>query len=185
MRLMPRYAFVVLVVFLCGSAPGGEAALTTAARQSPTAAAAKAELKDAKGQPVGNAELTQAANGVLVRIRLSQAPSGARAVHIHETGKCEAPSFESAGGHVNPTKAQHGFHNAKGPHRGDLPNLHIPAGGTLEVEFLASQVSLASGANTLLDADGAALVIHEAADDYRTDPAGAAGGRVACGVITR
>jgi Cu-Zn family superoxide dismutase len=184
MRLMPKsYVLSLLVVVLCGTVSGG--GTVADARQSPTPATATAELKDAKGQAVGKAELTQAANGVLVRLTLSKAPAGARAFHVHETGTCEAPSFESAGGHLNPAKAQHGFHNAKGPHRGDLPNLHIPAGGTLEVEFLASQVSLAPGANTLLDGDGAALVIHEATDDYRTDPAGAAGARIACGVITR
>jgi superoxide dismutase, Cu-Zn family len=185
MRFMSRCSALVVTVVVCGTTSGGGVMLVTNAQQGQTPATARAELKDAKGQTVGKAELTQAANGVLVRLTLSKGPSGARAFHIHETGKCDAPSFESAGAHANPAKAQHGFHNPNGPHGGDLPNLHIPRGGTLEVEFLAANVSLAPGANTLLDADGAALVIHQATDDYRTDPAGEAGDRVACGVVTR
>ena len=147
-------------------------------------ATARATLKDLKGQTVGQAELSTTSKGVLVRLRLTGAPAGAHAFHVHETGKCDAPGFESAGGHFNPSKALHGFHNPKGPHLGDIPNLHVPAGGTFEIEMLVEGVSLDKGGNALLDSDGAALVIHESADDYHSDPAGNAGGRAACGVIT-
>lgn len=116
---------------------------------------------------------------------LAKAPAGVRAFHVHETGKCDAPSFDSAGAHVNPAKAQHGFQNRKGPHRGDLPNLHIPQNGSLDVELLLNGVSLKAGAGSLFDADGAALVLHADADDYKTDPAGDAGDRVACGVVMK
>jgi Cu-Zn family superoxide dismutase len=130
-------------------------------------------------------QLIDTPNGVLLAARLTRAPAGVHGFHLHETGKCDAPSFESAGGHFNPTKGDHGFYAANGPHAGDLPNLHVPADGRLELEVLAAGVSLAAGANNLLDTDGAALVLHAGADDYKTDPAGDAGDRVACGVIVR
>jgi Cu-Zn family superoxide dismutase len=147
-------------------------------------AAARATLKDQKGQTIAEAELSSTSKGVLVRLRLTGAPVGAHAFHIHETGKCDPPGFDSAGGHLNPSKAAHGFHNPKGPHLGDIPNLHVPQGGSLEIEMLVEDVSLDKG-NALLDGDGAALVIHQAADDYHSEPAGNAGPRVACGVIVR
>lgn len=152
---------------------------------APADTAAKAVMKDAKGQTIGQVELTGTPNGVLMRVRLTNAVPGVHAFHVHAIGKCDAPSFESAGDHFNPGKTEHGFHDAKGPHAGDLPNLHVMAGGKLDVEILAPGVTLEDGAKSLFDADGSALVLHAAADDYRTDPAGAAGDRLACGAITR
>ena len=94
------------------------------------------------------------------------------------------PTFESAGGHFNPAGAHHGFSNPDGAHAGDLPNLHV-GGAPTEMEILVPGTTLGSGSTSLLDADGAALVLHGAADDYRSDPAGNAGARIACGVVTR
>lgn len=148
-------------------------------------ATAKAELKDGKGQTIGTADLQGTPHGVLVKLHLTKAPAGQHAFHVHETGKCEAPGFKSAGAHFNPTKAQHGFENAKGHHAGDLPNLHIPENGQLEAELFVAGASLGGGQNDLLDADGADLVLHATGDDYRSDPAGNAGDRVACGEIKR
>jgi Cu-Zn family superoxide dismutase len=120
---------------------------------------------------------------VLLRVSISGLPPGEHAFHIHETGRCEPP-FDSAGGHFNPAGKKHGLLAPEGKHAGDLPNLHVPADGALKLEVLATEVMLAAGsANSLLDSDGAALVVHRDADDYRTDPAGAAGPRIACGVI--
>lgn len=148
-------------------------------------AGATSELKNRDGQTVGRARLTETPNGVLLRVELERAPEGEHAFHIHQTGRCDAPSFESAGGHFNPGKAGHGFHDAKGPHAGDLPNIIVPSGGRLTFEYMADGVTLTGGKAGLLDADGAALVMHAKPDDYRTDPAGAAGDRLACGVIQK
>jgi len=145
---------------------------------------ARAELKDTKGQTVGHAELTDTPRGVLIRLVLENAPGEVHAFHIHAIGKCDPPSFTSAGSHFNPETSQHGFLNPKGAHAGDLPNVHVQA-GRAQVEFLARGTSLKEGANSLFDADGAALVLHAKADDYLTDPAGNAGDRVACGVVTK
>jgi Cu-Zn family superoxide dismutase len=144
---------------------------------------ASAVLKDATGKDVGKATLTLTPSGVLVRLDLTAVPPGDHAFHIHAVGKCEPPKFESAGPHFNPDETKHGLMNPEGPHAGDMPNLHVPAEGKLQVEILNAMVTLSAEA-ALLDADGAALVIHAAADDYKTDPAGNAGDRIACGVIT-
>jgi superoxide dismutase, Cu-Zn family len=143
---------------------------------------ASAVLKDASGKDVGKATLTVAPSGVLVSLDLAAVPAGEHAFHIHAVGKCEPPDFKSAGPHFNPDETKHGLLNPEGPHAGDMPNLHVPADGKLQVEILDPAVTLSAEA-ALLDADGAALVIHAAADDYKTDPAGSAGDRIACGVI--
>jgi Cu-Zn family superoxide dismutase len=148
-------------------------------------ATAKAEIKDAMGKTVGSATLTDSPNGVLVHVTLTAAPPGAHAFHIHSTGKCDGPDFMTAGGHFNPMMKQHGITNPMGMHAGDLPNVQVPAGGALTFDAFASGVTLKAGANSLMDADGSALMLHATVDDYRSDPAGAAGARIACGVVTR
>ena len=157
---------------------------TTAACET-KAESARATLHDAQGQEVGKATLEETPNGVLIALDVSNIPAGPHAFHIHAVGKCEPP-FKSAGGHFNPAHKQHGIENPKGMHAGDSPNLHVPASGKLETEVLATEVTLAGGKdNSLFDEDGSALVIHAGPDDYRSDPAGAAGPRIACGVITK
>lgn len=147
------------------------------------AQSAKATLKDAQGKEVGQVDLVQLTNGVLLRMALKGAPAGERAFHIHAVGKCEAP-FTSAGPHFNPGGHKHGLEAKEGSHAGDMPNLHIPASGDLVIEIVNPMVTLAKGQpNSLFDADGSALVIHAGKDDYRSDPAGNAGDRVVCGVI--
>ena len=145
---------------------------------------AHAELHNEQGQKVGEATLKQTPNGVLVTVDLQALPAGEHAFHIHEVGKCEPP-FKSAGGHFNPTHKQHGMENAKGMHAGDLPNIYVPENGKLKFDVFATAVTLGEGENSLFDADGSALVIHAGADDYKTDPAGDAGARIACGVVTK
>ena len=107
---------------------------------------------------------------------------GEHAIHIHAVGKCEAP-FESAGPHFNPGNHKHGMMAGEG-HAGDMPNLHVPQSGELVVEILNPAITLEKGKpNSVFDADGSAVVIHAKADDYKSDPAGNAGERIACGVI--
>ena len=152
---------------------------------SPVIAAdsASASLKDASGKEVGKATLTATPSGLLIKLDLTAAPEGDHAFHIHAVGKCEPPDFKSAGPHFNPKSSKHGLMNPDGPHAGDMPNLHVAAGGTLSIEVLNPTVTL-SGESALLDEDGASIVVHAAADDYKTDPAGNAGDRLACGVVT-
>jgi len=145
---------------------------------------AKASLKDTQGKDVGQVQLIQTPNGVLLKMALKGAPPGERAFHIHAVGKCEPP-FTSAGPHFNPASHKHGMEAKEGSHAGDMPNLHIPASGELVVEIANPMISLVKGQpNSLFDADGSAIVIHAGADDYKTDPTGNAGDRVACGVVT-
>jgi Cu-Zn family superoxide dismutase len=149
-----------------------------AAAQTATAA-----LKNANGGDVGTAEMTQTPAGVLIKLSVKGLPPGDHAFHVHAVGKCEPP-FESAGPHFNPANKKHGLMATDGPHAGDMPNLHIPAAGELVVEVLNNSVTLEKGKpNSVFDSDGSTLIIHAGVDDYKTDPAGNAGGRISCGVI--
>ena len=146
--------------------------------------AAVARLVGDKGQVVGNAVLTQESGGVRILLDVAGLEPGDKAVHIHEVGRCDPPSFDSAGAHFNPTKAEHGTSNPRGPHAGDLPDIAVNTDGKGHLEATAKLATLDKKvAASLFDADGSALVVHERADDKRTDPAGNAGARLACGVI--
>jgi Cu-Zn family superoxide dismutase len=159
------------------------AALAVAALPLPASAElATAALKDGSGKAVGDVDLVQTPAGVLLRLRVKGLPPGERAFHIHAVGKCEPP-FESAGPHFNPGNHKHGMMAGAG-HAGDMPNLHVPQSGELAVEVVNAAVTLEKGKpNSLFDNDGSAIVIHAKADDYKSDPAGNAGDRIACGVI--
>ncbi len=142
-----------------------------------------AALKDASGNSVGEAQLTQADDGIHVRIQVTGLEPGEHGAHVHAVGRCDAPDFASAGGHWNPTGHQHGRLNPQGQHQGDMPNLTAAADGSGTLDFTIPDATLRGGDHALLDTDGAALVLHAGPDDYRTDPAGNSGGRIACGVI--
>ena len=158
--------------------------LACAVSMSAHAQTAKAPVKDAAGKDVGTVELTQTAHGVLLKLSLKGIPAGEHAFHIHAVGKCEPP-FTSAGGHFNPASKKHGMAAADGPHAGDMPNLHVPASGELVVEIANPAITLAKGQpNSVFDADGSAIIVHAGVDDYKTDPTGNAGDRIACGVIS-
>jgi len=147
-------------------------------------AVASATLKNAEGEQVGQVILDETPNGVLVRARFTDLPSGTHGFHIHQTGKCEPP-FESAGGHYNPTGVSHGFNSKDGAHSGDMPNLVVPDSGKIEIDYFLEGVRVNDGSKGILDQDGSAVIVHANADDYHSDPAGAAGARIACGVVEK
>ena len=155
-----------------------------AATSASAAEQAIARMTDAEGHHMGIVELTQTPTGVLLSARLEPLEPGMHAVHIHETGKCDAAEgFKSAGGHFA-MGHQHGFHTQGGPHPGDMPNVYATETEMMTLEVLNTRVSLVKGGEGyLLDGDGSALVVHAGPDDYKSQPAGAAGDRVACGVI--
>ena len=159
--------------------------VATAAAGEQSAKGGKAELRDSQGKVVGTAQLKQVDEGVQVSLHLTGIPAGTHAFHIHSVGKCEAPSFESAGEHFNPGGKKHGLKNPAGPHAGDLPNITVGSDGKGNAKVINTHFTLGEGANSVFHPGGSAIVIHEKADDGKTDPAGNAGDRIACGVIEK
>jgi Cu-Zn family superoxide dismutase len=154
---------------------------TTSAPGDTAAAPATVAINAANGQPLGSLELRDTTGGVVFSGTVSGLKPGNHGFHVHNTGRCDPPAFESAGPHWNPTNKQHGRQNPAGWHTGDLANLGATGGGVAEVHEVLAGATLAA----LLEGDGSALVVHADPDDNKTDPSGNSGARIACGVIHR
>jgi len=144
------------------------------------------ELKDTKGADVGAATILSKGSGVEVKLDLKNLPPGVHAVHFHQKPQCDPPDFKSAGGHFNPTNKQHGFDNPQGHHSGDMMNFNVKPNGTAKATVKDNDVVLGNGSdsNSLLANGGTSIMIHAGPDDYKTDPAGNSGDRIACGTVT-
>lgn len=173
-RFFSAAVAVPLLLAACGVMAGADSARKTAT----------ADIKDGNGQNVGAAKFKAVKSGVEMSVKVMNLSPGVHAIHIHEAGKCDAPDFKTAGGHFNPASRKHGMQNPEGHHAGDLPNLTVDPKGKGAFKSTTQDVTLAGdGPTSLFRAGGTSVVIHEKADDMKTDPAGNAGARIACGVI--
>ncbi len=137
------------------------------------------------GRLLGSVTVSEDGAGLVMNINAIGMPAGVHGIHLHEKGLCDGPKFESAGAHWNPAGKKHGRDNPAGAHAGDLANLTVAADGTATVSVPVAGVKMSSGDMMLADADGTALVIHAKADDYKTDPSGDSGDRIACAVVAK
>ena len=177
MRSAIRGTMVAAGLALASCATGG------ATSESGAGTRATAVLTDAGGVSKGSATVTRAAEGLRLILEANGLSQGAHGLHFHMIGRCDPPDFTSAGSHWNPTGKMHGRDNPAGLHMGDLPNLLVGTDGRGRLEVTIPDATITGGAMPLLDADGAALVVHAGPDDYKTDPSGNSGGRIACGVL--
>ncbi len=175
---------IALSALALTAACGGETAADKPAALVVSAELLKGDAKvfSAKEAKVGTVSLTQAGENVAMSLTVDGLPTGTYGMHIHETGKCEGPDYKSAGAHWNPAAKQHGAQNPSGPHGGDLENLVATNAQASRLERQLTGIKL-TGEGGLMDADGAAFIVHALPDDMKTDPSGNSGDRIICGVF--
>jgi superoxide dismutase, Cu-Zn family len=176
--MMDKLVLIAFIPLLAACAPGQPVETGT------VSAAAEAMLIRSDGSAAGVATLTQRSDGLWLSVSADAPGTGTYGMHVHSVGRCEGPGFETAGSHWNPANRQHGHDNPMGAHAGDLANVTANSEGKLITATPLKGVML-SGAGGVLDADGASIVIHEKADDYKTDPSGNSGKRLICGVFSQ
>lgn len=181
MTLIRRGSVMLLVLAAAACESANSQPGNTAGSEGPPPV--RVELIGRDGNRVGTAVLTEEGHGVRITIEVAGLTPGRRGIHIHETGKCDPPGFETAGAHFDPLGTRHGIENPNGPHAGDLPNIVVQPDGAGRNSPLNPYVTLGPGPNSLLREGGTALVLHADADDYYTHPSGNSGERIACGVI--
>ncbi|OLP65121.1 Superoxide dismutase-like protein YojM precursor [Bacillus pumilus] len=175
-----------LVVSACNAPPKKEITEESHEVAAPNAAPIVTSLINESGQKLGTIELKESAtSGLDLHVKAKGLPPGPHGFHIHETGKCETPDFETAGAHFNPTHREHGFDNPKGHHAGDMPNLQVGADGQIDVVVNVPDVMLKKGTHPFMDQNGRSFVIHAEADDYLSNPSGNSGKRIACAAMTK
>jgi Cu-Zn family superoxide dismutase len=142
-------------------------------------------MMDGKGQSVGMVTISQGNGGLNFKLDLKNLTPGLHGFHVHQNAKCEGPAFTTAGPHFNPDTKQHGTENPMGPHAGDMMNITVGANGTVKTTVMVKSVTMGTDSHSIFTNGGTALVIHAKADDYKTDPSGNSGDRIACGTITK
>ena len=182
---MTKTWFAALALGLVSLTASADPAPAKKPAPAPAAKPVTVKLADAKGKAIGTATLTAVDTGVSIALDLHDLAAGDHAIHVHQTAKCDGPDFKSAGGHFNPDNKHHGMDNKEGPHAGDMPNFTVDAKGKVKATVVATGVTLGDDAHSVFTGGGTALVVHAKADDMKTDPAGNAGDRIACGTITK
>ena len=180
---MPMHPSTAVLAAITIAACGGQARGPEGAKLPDITASAS--LVDTAGARVGVASFSEGDGSTQLGVSVTGLAPGEHGMHIHETGSCTPPSFESAGGHFNPASKQHGLLNPEGAHAGDMPNLVVEADGSADTTFTVSPSLLAEGAGSMIGTEKRAFVIHADPDDQKTDPSGNSGARVVCGVIER